>query len=298
MFRTALDWFLNLRRVWQVALGTAVLLFVILLSGPISALAFLVLLAALVMLAVRVVRRKEGAPKFWGIVAGSAFATMIVLGMVSGAFTGTSLREGVSSPPPQQAEAPEEPEPEPAPESESPEERTPEEIEEVAGEEAAEEMPDPEPEPEPATLGMTTDELQSQWNSEIADLDTPELEMPPLQVEIGEAQDVFQHSFTGEVIMLGSARQASGEVRDVSIIGSPTTELSSAQLLLSWGVLISTLSPELSPDERGDVMRELGILDDDVDFTSLEAQVVRGDVRYSIISSEFVGITLSGAPVE
>lgn len=68
-------------------------------------------------------------------------------------------------------------------------------------------------------------------------------------------------------------------------------------LILSFGYLIGAVSPELTPDERGQVLKELGFMDKDADLTKLDGKVLRGNVQYSASFIQGMGFLFSAKNV-
>lgn len=78
-------------------------------------------------------------------------------------------------------------------------------------------------------------------------------------------------------------------------MGMPKDLSSSADLMLCWGILITVTNPDLSQNERNQVLRELGIYDKDLDFTKIDKSVVKGKVKYSLQGSDMIGILFTAS---
>jgi len=82
--------------------------------------------------------------------------------------------------------------------------------------------------------------------------------------------------------MVGSVdHQHTGEVNFITFTAVATdSNAQNAQTVEAWTLFIAATSPHLSPDERGDVLEDLGIPDGFVD-DGHEAEVAVDDTRYS-----------------
>lgn len=150
------------------------------------------------------------------------------------------------------------------------------------------------------TLAFTPDEFATRWDQMAAEFDMSQLATRGISVESGEAQDIFQEKFADNLMLMGTVLH-SGELRDVLLM-SQASESNDENLLVmaAWGVMVSTLSPDLTNNERGDVLKELGLFTDDDAWMQdgYEATAVRGDVRYRLSYSDMIGWMFSGAPAE
>ena len=58
--------------------------------------------------------------------------------------------------------------------------------------------------------------------------------------------------------------KADGSIRDVQVFGAPSEDtLANADVILSWGALIAGVDPTLTAEQRGQILRDLGLVDGD-----------------------------------
>jgi hypothetical protein len=236
-----------------VILVLAGILLLALFERALSALLLLVLLAGLGVLVFGLVRNRPA--RVWGVAAVLSFAAVVSLGYLTGTL------EGDPSTPRQGTETP-----------------------------AEESRRTPAPEPESSRTQPSPQEFRTAWNSASAEADAGFV-LPELTVESGEGQDYyFRHAFTEELAILGTVAGETGRTSAVTIAATPTDPISTAEMLLAWGVLIGTLNPDLSAAERGEVLEDLGVREASVDLYDLDASTRRGGVRYAVSGSEGSGI--------
>lgn len=149
-----------------------------------------------------------------------------------------------------------------------------------------------------SVLAMSPGEFASRWDQAAAEFDMGQLAIGALDVSDGDAQNVFQEMLADNLVLMGTVLH-SGELRDVLLMAQASTDDSeNLQVIASWGILIASLSPELSTDERGEVLEELGVFGDRWTEDGYEATATRGDVRYQLTYSEMIGWMFTGAPAD
>ncbi|MBQ7197748.1 MAG: hypothetical protein IJS29_00640 [Selenomonadaceae bacterium] len=82
-----------------------------------------------------------------------------------------------------------------------------------------------------------------------------------------------------------SAHIENNFVREVDITATPKNTDDSFQAINCFGLVIATLNPELNQDKRGDVLRELKMLDNALS-NDLNETAVRGRITYGVKNSD------------
>jgi hypothetical protein len=112
-----------------------------------------------------------------------------------------------------------------------------------------------------------------------------------IEVKKGEIINTFQYSLTDHIEVMGVVNKEDQTIQSVMIIAQGDGSLKSGvNIIVSMGGIIAAISPQLSASERGDILRDLGILRKGADINNLSANTVRGEVKYFISSSDMVGI--------
>ena len=145
----------------------------------------------------------------------------------------------------------------------------------------------------PGSLGMTPEQFKDEFNRAAQELDFP-YTIKKITVQDGSAQNIFQYMFTDRLGLTGSVNKKDGTVRDVLLLGQGDGSLQSGvDIILAMGVLIESTNPELSPADRGKILKNIGILGDNVDVSNMEGSTIRNGIKYSINSSPQIGIMFS-----
>ncbi|MGA9289682.1 MAG: hypothetical protein WBV93_15220, partial [Anaerobacillus sp.] len=117
-----------------------------------------------------------------------------------------------------------------------------------------------------------------------------------LEVSDGDVQGSFQAMLNQNIAVIGTVNKADDSVRDVLIMAQGDgTPSSGANMMISFGLLVNATNPSLSADERGQVFRDLGILDEGADLLSLDTSVEANGVKYSFdgTAADSFGVTFS-----
>lgn len=155
---------------------------------------------------------------------------------------------------------------------------------------AVNETQPPEQESIPGSLDMTPEEFQQRFNEAAVRVDS-DFHIDTIDITAGEVQDVFQNMLTDNIGLLGTINKTDGSIRDIMIMAQGDgTFQSGVDIILAIGTIITTINPEFTPDERGQVLTDLGLLDENADITNLDSSTVRGQYKYWINSSPVIGI--------
>lgn len=149
----------------------------------------------------------------------------------------------------------------------------------------------------PGTLGMTPEEFRKSFNKRADELNNSKLKIgKKLNIETGPAQDVFQYMTTDYIGIAGSVNKADGSLRDVMMIGQGNGTLSSGtDLVLTIGLIILATNPDLPSKAVGNVLDDLGILNEGVDWTTVNESTELNGIRYRITGSDAIGIMFSAS---
>lgn len=147
----------------------------------------------------------------------------------------------------------------------------------------------------PGSLGMTPEKFRQEFNRAAKELEFP-YSINKINIQNGSAQDVFQYMFTDHLGLTASVNKKDGTVRDMLVMGQGDGSLQSGvDIILAMGVLIETTNPNLSPTERGNILKDLGIIGDNVDVSDLDGKTIRNGIKYTVTSSPQLGIMLSAS---
>ncbi|MED4401341.1 hypothetical protein ABET41_08085 [Metabacillus fastidiosus] len=146
----------------------------------------------------------------------------------------------------------------------------------------------------PGTLGFKPNDLKDRFNAITDEFKMDSFRINELKVEKGEVQDVAQVKLTENIVLNITINKADGSVRDVSMLaGGDGTRESGTDILLTIGMLITSTNLDLSADERGKVLEDLGLMDENVDILNIDKETVRNNVKYHLMGSEQIGFMFS-----
>lgn len=91
----------------------------------------------------------------------------------------------------------------------------------------------------------------------------------------------FAYGVTDTINLRGKIDNDTLFVKEVSIVAAPKTTDESFQMLNACGLVVAVLNPELNQEKRGDVFRELQMLEKAAD-ESLDTSTVKGRITYSL----------------
>lgn len=142
----------------------------------------------------------------------------------------------------------------------------------------------------PGTLGFTSAEFKDRFNKAATELGS-DLQISNLTVQPGSVQDSFEYQFTNNLGIIGAINKADGSVRDIVLDGSGDGTVQSVMnIIVSMGIVIAAVDPSLSPSDRGDILKTLGIGDSNADLSNLSRNTVRNGKKYGLTCSQATGI--------
>ena len=103
------------------------------------------------------------------------------------------------------------------------------------------------------------------------------------ELKVGSVQDVFQCNLSQDLVVMGNIDKASGLVKEAWVLCSPKSSDTMLDGLIVYGLIISVVSPELTTEQRRELMLELKIMDERIKELSNGARVntIRGNVKYA-----------------
>jgi hypothetical protein len=147
------------------------------------------------------------------------------------------------------------------------------------------------------TLGYTPDEFKNRFNVASQQIGS-HLKIENLTIQDGPVQDTFNYAFNDQIAIVGSVHKKDGNVRDLMLIcQSDGTPSSAADIFVAMGLLIMATTPDLNQDERTEVMKELGLLGDDIDLSNLDKKTIRNNIEYHVTFSPQTGFIFSAGHV-
>jgi len=114
------------------------------------------------------------------------------------------------------------------------------------------------------------------------------------EIQNGDVQDTITYEVGNSVAISASIKKETGLINYLTFIGVPDgSEMATMQILTGLGSTIATVDPTLTPDERGQVLRDLGLMDEDFNILDHEQETWKNDINYHISTSDVTGILLT-----
>ena len=147
-------------------------------------------------------------------------------------------------------------------------------------------------------MNTNSEEFKTKYNSKANEI-APQLgiNINGATIKTGAAQDVFQYSISQSVIIQGAIDKTNGKVKEAWILSKPQSSDDMLLMFMSYGLIMATLNPELSADERGTIFAALNLTDLESmkKLANGDASIVKGNVRYTAKLLPDVTFMLIGA---
>ncbi|MEK4368048.1 MULTISPECIES: hypothetical protein [Paenibacillus] len=101
---------------------------------------------------------------------------------------------------------------------------------------------------------------------------------------------------TDYIRITSSVNKVDESLRDVMMIGQGNGTLSSgADIIISIGLVILATNADIPTSAVGDIMKNLGVIDEGVDWTTIDESTEVNGVRYTLTGSDVLGIMFSAS---
>ncbi|WP_212758503.1 hypothetical protein [Paenibacillus sinopodophylli] len=138
-------------------------------------------------------------------------------------------------------------------------------------------------------IGMDVEDFKQAFNTASAEFDAS-FKINNISVEKGEVQNIFTVVFTDNLGLTGTVNKNDGLIREIIILGTGDgTMESGTDFILAMGVMIAATNPTLAQSARGDILADLGLMDENVDIQNLDNSTIRNGIKYHITSSQEMG---------
>ena len=137
--------------------------------------------------------------------------------------------------------------------------------------------------PKILNLGMTLEQFQKSYRTNALMIAGNDFNIDNAELKVGSVQDVFQCNLSQDLVVMGNIDKASGLVKEAWVLCSPKSSDTMLDGLIVYGLIISVVSPELTTEQRRELMLELKIMDERIKELSNGARVntIRGNVKYA-----------------
>ncbi|WP_268627125.1 hypothetical protein [Paenibacillus alvei] len=147
---------------------------------------------------------------------------------------------------------------------------------------------------QPVNIGYTPTEFQAAFN-DFAEMYGSELRINDIGITPGDVEDLFFYMFTEKFSLAGTVNKPDGKIRDLTMTyyNGESSYDAGPDFLTSMYILIDLTNPDFAPDERKEVLQELGLYKGNKNIHKLDNISVRGDIRYQTFVSAKTGFVFA-----
>ena len=142
-------------------------------------------------------------------------------------------------------------------------------------------------------LGMTFEQFKAEYNATIAEnFSETGWDISAATLKTGEDKDFFSYRFSDNVSLMGAADKDSGIMKELVVMLIPQAQNETEKALLAYITLMLMLNPELTVEQRGELIKELKLTGEDVTdlLNQNDGMAVRGKVKYRTTFVKDMGV--------
>ncbi|MEK3920579.1 hypothetical protein [Paenibacillus sp. FSL K6-2393] len=136
--------------------------------------------------------------------------------------------------------------------------------------------------PMPALFSMSTDDFKNKFNAIVGKYRLNDLGITQFKIDDAENSNnkTFQYIFSDDLSMMGTLN-SEDQVQQVILIGSGGfSEQTGGTLMTAIATLIMTSNDEYTYNDAQDVIKDIGLLDSDINLNDFDGATVRNGFKY------------------
>lgn len=134
------------------------------------------------------------------------------------------------------------------------------------------------------------DDVKLRFN-EFASSNNIKFRINQLTIEEGEKMNTFTYDFNDNISWLGTINKSDNSVNEITMISrGDGTSLSGMQMVVMMLGVIATADPSIKPTDRGDILRRLGLLDNDKLSDKMSKNTIQNGIKYWVNISPEMGV--------
>jgi hypothetical protein len=142
-----------------------------------------------------------------------------------------------------------------------------------------------------SALLNSADQFKSKMNNFFDELNL-DLQIRNFKIEDGAVNNTFQVMMNEHIGIIGSLNKSDNSVKEISMMGQGDgTTASGANIMFVMVGMIAACDPDLPAEERGEIMKELGLLDKNMDINNLKNSTIRNGLKYWVVSNNITGLS-------
>jgi hypothetical protein len=145
--------------------------------------------------------------------------------------------------------------------------------------------------PSEFTIVKSIDIFKERFNSFAQETDFS-YRITDIKIIEGEVNNVFTYMFNSNLALNGQVNKSDNSIRSLTMISQGDGSINSGlNMLIVIGAIISATNPEISPEEKGEILKELGLMSEQVPLSNLSSSTIKNDIKYFLNVSDVMGIT-------
>jgi prephenate dehydratase len=133
--------------------------------------------------------------------------------------------------------------------------------------------------------------FRKRFNAFMSEVNNGSIKIENLSVDDGEVNNVFQYMLTDHIAIVGQLNKSDNSIRSLilTLQGDGTMQSGMDIMTTIMGVVDAT-NPGISPKERGEVLKELGLFKKGIDINKIDSRATKNGIEYSLQGSEMIGL--------
>ncbi|WIW71867.1 hypothetical protein [Anaerosinus gibii] len=108
------------------------------------------------------------------------------------------------------------------------------------------------------------------------------------------SEDTYHYALSDKLLLIEKVNSQSNHLRQITLIGQPSSiQEDNVKLIGAMGIIIDTFSSDLSINDRKEILRDLGFNETVKDLKSINAETIRGNIKYGFKYKENLGFIFS-----
>lgn len=148
------------------------------------------------------------------------------------------------------------------------------------------------------TLGFTVEEFRNNFDKFADEFELFFRSDKDAEVEKGEVNDLQKIVTASEYVQVFATLNKEGGILALNLVGvGDGSEQSGIEIMSTIGTIVAASQPELEPEERGDILRDVGLIGES-ELPEEMVTVEDGGYAYSLSVSDITGVMFFVEPVE
>jgi hypothetical protein len=141
----------------------------------------------------------------------------------------------------------------------------------------------------PEWIIRSPESFEMLFNHFLKELDSPYRAINPKITKNENGNGTISYTLAKNLGLVGTLN-ADDEITTMIVIFGGKGQADGADLLLAATAIMYSTNPTLLPDERGEILRSLGLFDEGIDLTDFSRTTFRNGIKYFFQSNTLTGV--------